>query len=195
MESRWAEAMRAERRGDAAAYHRFLAEAATLFRRVVHNRLGRFGLGTAETEDIVQEILIGLHTKRHTWDPGRPLMPWLHGIARYKFLDAARKLRREALSTTDLTIDDLADALAAPEEEQERTLVDVDRHIAQLPAGQQGVVRALAMDGLSPQATARRLNLSEGSVRVLFHRALKALWNAADPPDGPPDARTGKKTP
>ncbi|TWB12294.1 RNA polymerase sigma-70 factor (ECF subfamily) [Nitrospirillum amazonense] len=178
LEDRWAAAMRAERRGDAAAYQRFLAEAAALFRRVVHNRLGRFGLGTAETEDIVQEILIGLHTKRHTWDPSRPVMPWLHGIARYKFLDAARKLRREALSGADLTIDDLA----APEEERERALVDLDRHIAQLPAGQQGVVRALAVEGLSPQATAQRLNLSEGSVRVLFHRALKALWNAADPP-------------
>lgn len=191
VEERWAAAMRAERRGDAVAYQRFLAEVTTLLRRIVSKRLGRFGLGTAETEDIVQEILIGLHTKRHTWDPQRPLMPWLHGIARYKFLDAARKLRREVRATADFTIDDLAEVLAAPAEDADRAGLDLNRHIGQLPASQQGVVRALAVDGLSPQDAAQRLDLTEGSVRVLFHRALKFLWNAAEGVEAK-DKRPGK---
>src|SRR5205807_1855986 len=35
-----------------------------------------------EVEDIHQETLIALHRARHTYDPARPLEPWLFAIAR-----------------------------------------------------------------------------------------------------------------
>jgi hypothetical protein len=57
-EQRWAEAMRAERRGDAVAYERMLKEAANALRRSLAPRLVRVGLGAHEAEDLVQEILI-----------------------------------------------------------------------------------------------------------------------------------------
>ena len=93
-EQRWAEAMRAERRGEALAYERMLKEIATALRRSLAPRLVRVGLGAHEAEDLVQEILIGLHGKRHTWDPARRFLPWLHAIARYKLIDFARHRRR-----------------------------------------------------------------------------------------------------
>ena len=65
-EQRWAEAMCAERRGDAVAYERMLKEVATALRRSLASRLARAGLGAHEAEDLVQEILIGLHGKRGT---------------------------------------------------------------------------------------------------------------------------------
>ena len=81
-EQRWSEAMRAERRGEAIVYERMLKEVATALRRSLASRLVRVGLGAHEVEDLLQEILIGLHGKRHTWDPARPFLPWLHTITR-----------------------------------------------------------------------------------------------------------------
>ena len=45
-------------------------------------RLAHAGLGAVESEDLVQEVLIAVHTRRHTYDPSQPFTPWLYGIAR-----------------------------------------------------------------------------------------------------------------
>jgi RNA polymerase sigma-70 factor, ECF subfamily len=178
-EERWAEAMRAERRGDAAAYQCLLAEIAEVLRRLIRARLARLGLNVSDAEDLVQEVLIGLHTKRHTWDEGRPFLPWLHAIVRYKLTDAVRQWRREARYRSDVPLDDWSDLFAAPAEDFDRALVDVDRHVAGLPTGQREVVQALAIDGASVRETAQKLGTSEGAIRVILQRALARLTAAA----------------
>jgi len=175
----WAEAMLAGRRGDAAAYERLLGEIAQALRGLIRGRLVRLGSAGHEAEDLVQEILIGLHTKRHTWDEGRPFLPWLHAIARYKLADAGRRLRREAHYRRDVTPDQWETLFEAPAQDFDRALVDLDRHVNGLPAGQREVVRALAIDGTSVRATAQKLRTSEGAVRVTLHRALQRLAAAA----------------
>ncbi len=178
-EASWAEAMRAERRGDAAAYRRLLDEIAGVLRRVIRARLLRLGLNASNTEDLIQEVLIGLHTKRHTWDESRPFLPWLHAILRYKMSDATRQWRREARYLSEQPLDDWAEIFAAPQEDPDRTLVDVARHVEALPDSQREVVRSLALDGASVRETAQRLGRSEGAIRVTLHRALTRLAAAA----------------
>jgi RNA polymerase sigma-70 factor, ECF subfamily len=179
----WAEAMRAERRGDRVTYERLLRDIAIMLRRLVRIQLAKMGLSVHEAEDVVQEILIGLHAKRHTWDETRPFLPWLHAITRYKFIDAARRLRREAFYRAEVTMDELAETVEASVEDIDRSTVDLDRHLAMLPQGQENVVRALALDGATVRTTAEKLDTSEGAVRVLYHRALRRLtrrtWQAA----------------
>ena len=177
--------MRAERRGDALAYERLLREVAVMLRRVIRSRLARFDLRVDETEDVVQEILIGLHGKRHTWDATRPFMPWLYTITRYKFIDTARRLRRDAARHVDITMEEMAEIFAAPVEDADRTMRDIDRHIADLSPGQRQVVRALGVEGATVRATAEQLHTSEGSVRVLYHRALQRLTAKARRDDAP----------
>jgi RNA polymerase sigma-70 factor (ECF subfamily) len=186
----WAEAMRAERRGDTAAYECLLKEIAGLLRRLIRYRLAQLGLSAHETEDLVQEVLIGLHTKRHTWDEDRPFLPWLHAIARYKIADGVRHFRREARHRIDLTIDELAELVEAQAEDPDRSLLDIDRHLAGLPRDQRTVVRALAVEGASVRSTAEKLQTSEGAVRVMFHRALQRLTSKAEStPPKPTKAR------
>jgi RNA polymerase sigma-70 factor, ECF subfamily len=182
-EDEWAEAMRAERRGDHVAYERLLKEIAIMLRRLIRARLAKFDLGVEETEDVVQEILIGLHGKRHTWDDTRPFMPWLYTIARYKFIDAARRQRREATRRVNITMEEMAEIFEAPAEDMDRTMLDIESHLVDLPQGQRDVVRALALDGATVRATAEQLHTSEGSVRVLYHRALRRLMAKARPDD------------
>ena len=116
-EQRWSQAMRAERRGQTVGYERMLKEVATALRRSLAPRLVRVGFGAHETEDLVQEILIGLHGKRHTWDPARPFLPWLHTIARYKLIDFMRHRRRDTRRRVDLPLDDWLEMVDPPADE------------------------------------------------------------------------------
>jgi RNA polymerase sigma factor (sigma-70 family) len=176
----WSKAMRAERQGDIAAYERLLKELADLLRKMIRHRLARYGLGAGDTEDLVQEVLIGLHTKRHAWDASRPFLPWMYAIVRYKFVDAVRRLKREYRYRIDITIDEWSELLEAPAEDADRRMLEIERHLSDLPQGQQDVVHALAIEGASVRATARKLGTSEGAVRVTFHRALRRLMARAE---------------
>ena len=180
-EHRWAEAMHAERRGEAVAYERMLKEIATDLRRSLAGRLVRAGLGAHEVEDLVQEILIGLHGKRHTWDSARPFLPWLHAIARYKLIDFTRHRRRETRRRVDLPLEDWLEIVESPADEANRSMCEVDRHLAVLPISQRKIVRAIAVEGASVRTVALRFATSEGAVRVTIHRAIRRLLGAAEP--------------
>jgi RNA polymerase sigma-70 factor (ECF subfamily) len=170
-EAQWSELMRAARRGDGAAYERCLREIAQALRPRVRRGLVRTGANPAETEDVVQDILIAVHLKRSTWDETRPIGPWIAGIARYKIIDAARRRG----GRIDLPIEDFADILAAESEPETPSERDVTRSLEALPDGQRKVVRSIAIEGASIAATAQTLNMSEGAVRVALHRGLGAL--------------------
>ena len=180
-EQRWAEAMRAERRGEAVAYERMLKEVAAALRRSLASRLVRAGLGAHEAEDLVQEILIGLHGKRHTWDSARPFLPWLHAITRYKLIDFTRHRRRETTRRVDLPLEDWLEIVEAPADDASRSTVEVDRHLAVLPVSQRKIVRAIAVEGASVRDVSLRFATSEGAVRVTIHRAIRRLLGAAEP--------------
>jgi RNA polymerase sigma-70 factor (ECF subfamily) len=176
--------MRAERCGNALAYERMLKEVAAALRRSLAPRLARAGLAAHEVEDLVQEILIGLHGKRHTWDQGRPFLPWLHAIARYKLIDFARRRRRETRLRVDLTLEDWLEIEEAQAEEADRSMTQVDRHLAVLSLSQREIVRAIAVEGASVRNVAARFATTEGAVRVTVHRAIKRLLDAAETNDG-----------
>jgi RNA polymerase sigma-70 factor (ECF subfamily) len=179
-EQLWAEAMRAERRGEAVVYERMLKELASTLRRSLASRLVRVGFGAHETEDLVQEILIGLHNKRHTWNPARPFLPWLHTITRYKFIDFMRRRRNDTRRRVDLPLDDWLEMVDPPADEAIRSTWELDRHLAVLPVGQRKVVRAIAVEGASVRNVAQELATSEGVVRMTLHRAINRLLEAAD---------------
>ncbi|HZC98049.1 MAG TPA: sigma-70 family RNA polymerase sigma factor [Bradyrhizobium sp.] len=180
-EQRWAEAMRAERHGEALAYEGMLEEVAMALRRSLAPRLVRVGLGAHEAEDLVQEILIGLHGKRHTWDPARPFLPWLYAITRYKLIDFTRHRRHETRRRVDLSLEDWLEIVEPPFDEVNRSPWEVERHLAVLPVSQRAIVRAIAVEGESVRNVARGLATSEGAVRMTLHRAIRRLLSAADP--------------
>ena len=177
-EQTWSAAMLAERAGDAAAYEKLLGEVASALRVVVRARLSRLGMHPHEVEDIVQEVLIGLHIKRRQWNSERPFMPWLHAIVRYKITDAARRRSRERRRRLDLSLEEWVNISDAGGHSQGAS-IDVERALVGLPQRQRQVVEALALEGESVKDTARRTGTSEGAVRLTLHRALKKLASVA----------------
>ncbi|TDQ80601.1 RNA polymerase sigma-70 factor (ECF subfamily) [Dongia mobilis] len=167
--------MRSALDGDETAYRRLLGDLAGLLRGWIRRELARQGYNVADAEDIVQETLIAIHLKRGTWDRERPFLPWLRAISRHKMVDNLRRRGRRIV----IPIEEFAEVLAAPEPEESLPADALDRHLAQLPKGQEKVVRAISVDGMSIAETAQHLMMKEGAVRVALHRGLTALARAA----------------
>ena len=89
--------------GNAAAHKALLTRLSANLRAYFKTHLARMGKGPADAEDLVQETLIALHTRRHTYDRSKPLTPWVYAIARYRLVDF---LRRTRTSMTDVAIDE-----------------------------------------------------------------------------------------
>lgn len=161
--------LRAANRGDGRAYAAFLRAVAPLVRGVARARGP--GLSPEECEDIVQETLLAIHRKRHTWREESPVRPWLYAIVRHKVADAFRARGRAVL----LPVEDVAAALPAPDGADPTERGDVERVIARLDPRAARIVRAIGLDGASVADTAAALAMTESGVRVALHRALRRL--------------------
>jgi RNA polymerase sigma-70 factor (ECF subfamily) len=162
--------MRAANAGDEAAYARLLASLAPILRGLARRSLARTRL-ESDLEDVVQETLLAIHLKRHTWDETRPFGPWARAIIHHKLVDAARRRGFRV----EVPVDNFTDVLAAPMPDPERSVGGLERYLDELPARQRDVVQALTLDGATVRDTALRLRTSEGNVRVALHRGLAAL--------------------
>jgi RNA polymerase sigma-70 factor (ECF subfamily) len=120
---------------------------------------------------VVQEILLAIHLKRQTWMQDQPFLPWLNAIARHKLIDVLRRRGRRGEVPIENLIEILPDAAAAPETSQS----ELNKLVGRLDGKQQTVVSSIALDGHSIRDTASSLRMSEGAVRVAFHRGLKKL--------------------
>jgi RNA polymerase sigma-70 factor (ECF subfamily) len=163
--------MVAAQRGDEAAYATFLRDLAVLLRGFFRRRLASL---PDEVEDLVQETLIAVHNKRHTYLPDQPVTAWLHAIARYKLVDLLRaRSAREALH--DPLDDEVDDFVAAPVERADEARRDLLQLLADLPERQRLPIQYLKIEGLSVREVAARTGMSESAVKIGVHRGLKAL--------------------
>jgi RNA polymerase sigma-70 factor, ECF subfamily len=163
--------MRSARQGDDEAYRRLLGKVAAWLQVVVRRGLVSAGRGPAESEDIVQEVLLAVHLKRDSWDGSRPIEPWLRAIARHKLAD---HLRRRGLHD-HVDLDDWSNALEVAVEVDAPAAIDSRRLLESLPQRQRTIVQEISIEGRKAADVAARLGMSEGAVRVALHRALKAL--------------------
>jgi RNA polymerase sigma-70 factor (ECF subfamily) len=163
--------MRAAIAGDEAAYRMLLADLSRLLRGVVRRGFAGVGVARDDVEDVVQEVLLAIHLKRHTWDPSMPLGPWVLAIARNKMIDDLRRRGRRPEVSIDLTQFDIEG------EDQQASIDahDVARVLNGLSQRNREIVQAISIDGHSARDVADRLGMTEVSVRVALHRSLKTL--------------------
>jgi RNA polymerase sigma-70 factor (ECF subfamily) len=167
----WSGLMRSAIAGDQAAYQRLLRSVTPVLRAAARRGLARAGQPIDQSEDIVQDILLAVHLKRHTWDAGAPFAPWLFAIARNKLIDALRRRGRRVF----VNVDDFAETIASPEPAETLPAGEIAAHLDALPQRQREVLRSIAIDSASIKATAAKLSMTEGAVRVALHRGLARL--------------------
>ncbi|HEY8072314.1 MAG TPA: sigma-70 family RNA polymerase sigma factor [Methylocystis sp.] len=172
-EQRWQALMRAAQDGDNLAYAQLLSEILPMLRRVVAHKWP----SAPDVEDVVQEILLSVHSVRHTYDPGRPFMPWLMTIATRRVFDAAR--RRTTRSANETTVDVMPETFSGEDTKTEQEISDdqeaIRRAMAQLPDGQREAVKLMKLQGLSLHEASAVTGKSVASLKVSVHRAIKTM--------------------
>jgi RNA polymerase sigma factor (sigma-70 family) len=162
----WDRMMAAAQVGDANAYRTLLAELAPWLRRYYARRLP-----PAMTEDAVQDVLLAIHEKRHTYDPARPFGPWLAAIARYKWIDRLRSLKAEAAEPLDenIGVPDHGDAVIAGS--------TFHQLLAELKQPQAEAIRLVKLEGYSVEEASQATGQSVSLIKVNIHRGIKRLAN------------------
>jgi RNA polymerase sigma-70 factor, ECF subfamily len=170
-EDEWTGLMRSAMSGDDAAYHRLLRAVTPVLRAAARRGLARAGQPVDQSEDIVQDILLAVHLKRHTWDANAPFAPWLFAIARNKLIDALRRRGRRIF----VNIDDFAETLPSEPAAETAPASEVAAQLQSLPERQREVLQSIAVECASIKDTAAKFAMSEGAVRVALHRGLARL--------------------
>jgi RNA polymerase sigma-70 factor (ECF subfamily) len=168
------EAMRGVQSGDARAYDGLLRGITPFLRQVTRRR----GVPPGELDDVVQETLLALHRCRHHYDPARPFLPWLAGIAQHCAQDRRRRRQREERRVTAMqalhqawgpamaTEDAVAGGLLA---------ATLERLILALPEAQREAIQCVALAEMDLREAAELTGRSTGAVKVNLHRARRAL--------------------
>jgi RNA polymerase sigma-70 factor (ECF subfamily) len=164
----WRDLMLAAQAGDAAAYRRLLVEAGSWLRTYYARRLP-----ASMVDDAAQEVLLAVHTKRHTYDPAKPFGPWLAAIARYKWIDRLRAMK-DALTEElpeDIAVRDHGEAI--------QSASVLERLLGRIKPAQANAIRLVKLEGLSIKETAERLDQTVALVKVNIHRGLRQLSELA----------------
>lgn len=172
-DTEWSTLMAAAQDGDRRAYERLLREIVPFLRGVARRRLR----GEADIEDAVQDTLLTIHQIRHTYDPSRPIRPWLGAIAERRALDRVRSVGRRAAreeELTDLHHETLRGS-STNEGESRLQARDVRAAVADLPPGQRQAIELLKLEELSLAEASTRTGQSVTALKVATHRAILAL--------------------
>jgi RNA polymerase sigma factor (sigma-70 family) len=164
--------------GDQDAYVTLLRAITPRIRQMVRRRRGSFG--QSDVEDVVQDILLSIHSVRATYDSRRPFMPWMVAIVRHRLADAGRRQKRQR--AREVVVEDIDVTFqAASANQQEETFADPEalaRAICSLPPGQRRAVELLKLRELSLKEASAATGLSVGALKLATHRAMASLRRA-----------------
>ena len=155
--------------GDASAYRALLEELRRHLKIYFARRLSPSL--AANGDDLVQETLMAIHSRKETYDRNQPFTAWFHAIARYKLID---HFRRSRLRVT-LPLEDDAAVFATDKSEAVSTRMDVDTVLATILARPAELIRQTKLEGASVAEAAARSGMSETAAKVAIHRGLKSL--------------------
>ena len=167
--------MRAAQRGDGASYVELLRTITPRIRQIIRRQRGF--VGVAEVEDLVQDVLLSVHTVRATYDPARPFIPWLLAIVRNRLVDGARRYARIARREIHVDEEDVT-FFAAETNDDIGELGDaaaVREAVSSLPDGQREAIELLKLKELSLKEAAELSGTSVGALKVATHRAMATL--------------------
>jgi RNA polymerase sigma-70 factor (ECF subfamily) len=171
-ESRWSDLLTAAQQGDAGAYRLFLASVSPFVHTLARRRTWSEDLA----DDVLQDVLLTVHRIRHTYEPGRPVKPWLAAIAARRSIDAMR--RRGRIGTREVHNEPAYETYADPQANREeagnpaRTLA---RMTSGLSPGQKEAVELVKLKEMSLAEASDVSGQTVASLKVNVHRAIKKM--------------------
>jgi RNA polymerase sigma factor (sigma-70 family) len=160
--------------GSEGAYSRLLVELPPVIGRMIRRQMA--GASPSDQEDVLQEVLMSIHTARATYDPTRPFIPWLKAIVINRTIDFMRRQKRNA--TGQVLTDDLAEIadVSAGDAVVRYDAVDaLQKAISKLPAGQRSAIELLKLREMSLREAAAMTGMSITALKASVHRAVRTL--------------------
>ena len=168
--------------GDAKAYASFLDLAAKIIRSNLRKTIPSSRSHSRDLlEDLVQDVLLALHQKRHTFRPDYPILPWLFAIARHRWIDIARMIsvRPQLLNWEESDFSAIADPNAEDLVERAGLEFEAKEKVSEmleiLSPKQRELIRMAKLEELPLAEVAVRLGMSLSAVKVGVHRAMHKL--------------------
>lgn len=155
--------------GDTVAYGRFLSETSVILRRFLAKRMA-----ADDVEDVLQEILTSIHKARHTYDGGRPLLPWIYAIARFRLTDYLRKHYKNQ-QNKQVPMEDVEYLLEAPVTESHELPEYMSEAVGTLPDREQKIIYLMHVEGYTAKEVGSQIGMNESAVKVAAHRAYKKI--------------------
>lgn len=159
------------------------------YEKELYGYLRRYTGDASLAEDVFQNTFLQIFTKIGSYEPGRPLRPWLYTIATNQAIDAMRRAGRHQAISLDQNRDTDADGsvqnLITLLESQGPTplhLIQVEERrewirntVAKLPDFLQQVVILAYYQNLKYREIAEVLSIPVGTVKSRLHSALTKL--------------------
>lgn len=162
--------------GDAEAFGRLYERYVTQIYRYLRSRVGN----NRDAEDLTEAVFIRSFEALDSYEErGYPYSAFLYQVARNVLIDHYRSTSEE------YPLED-SGPFVAPDPDPERRAIEADeadrllRKMKELPEDYQEVIRLRVLLSLPTATAAEWLDRSEGAVRVLLYRALKALRQLAE---------------
>lgn len=179
---RWGALLAAAQLGNADAYRAFLSAILPFARAIARRRCWSDDMA----EDVVQDALLTVHRVRHTYQPGRPVAPWLAAIVTRRSIDATRKRGRIGRQEVhnEVAYETFPDPGANKplDAHTSRTLA---RMTEGLPRGQKEAIILVKIREMTLAEASEVSGQSIASLKVNIHRAVKKmrLNLPKDPPE------------
>ncbi|MDH5326462.1 MAG: RNA polymerase sigma factor [Gammaproteobacteria bacterium] len=159
-------------RGDKKAFEKLVRT----YEQPIFSYLVRCGLNRQTREDLFQEIFMRIHRAADTYQPHRPLRPWLFTISANVVRNYFRSHKFNEVAETDIESQqpELDETLAVCE-----ALEWLEQAIPKLlPFGQAEVLILTTVNGLQQQDVADILDMPLNTVKTQLSRARKTLTQA-----------------
>ncbi|MBK8396598.1 MAG: sigma-70 family RNA polymerase sigma factor [Leptospiraceae bacterium] len=160
--------------GNSNSYRILLNQISITLSKFLSKRIG----SVDDREDVLQEILIAIHSSRHTYLPAKPFYPWMYAIAKNTLVKYYKRIQKINANQIVAEIENISSPKKHESDEVERTN-EIIRLVNELPGKQKQIIQMLKIQGLSIKEVSAKLKLSEANVKVIAHRGYHTLRKVA----------------
>lgn len=166
--SKWEELVFKAQDGDKASYRLFLTECRPLIKKIILKKVGP----NFDVDDIVQEVLWGIHKSLATYNRTKPLKPWVLAIVKFKICDFYRKKSKEIKTEA---LENVTNTPVATNIHTEGNISGFQTALEAMPEALKTSVLLTQIKGLSYREASEAEGISEVALRKRVSRAYQLM--------------------
>lgn len=164
--------------GDEVAYHDFLVKLEKVMKNYVPNIRFAYGKSKQDQDEIIQEILLKVHTKKHTYQRELKILPWIFTIARNTVIDHVRGIKNQVrlVSYDEAQLSLELDKDFSHQEFNLLILDEIKDLLKKLPLKHKEILVMAKAEGYTSSEIAKIKGISNSAVKISIFRSLKSVF-------------------